>query len=710
MKKITLLSLLIISFNFIIAQTEEYVYQTEFDKDDDVWYIGETDEYKSEIKDGHYYLETKADKGGRYFYPKFKDLNLKKDFQISASVKPSSGSDLKSFVGMIIGAKDLNNFHIFYVSFEGYWKIARHENDSITEIVKWTKDKNVTLFGKNNFSVKCLSDKWYFYVNGEIVHTMDAEKHYGKKCGFYIYKNSKVEVDYFKIKQEKAKLPEVDLKKINLITDADKFGERINLGPSINTTKYDEKSPIISASGKSLFFTRENYPQNTEGIKADIWKSKINPVDSSWGEAKNVGRPWNNKGLNALIAISTDNNTALLGNLYTESGEPKNEGGLSISYRKDKTWTIPKKMEIKNYYNDDGYYGFCLSPDGKVLICSIQRDDTYGDKDFYVCFLQSDSTWSEPKNVGRSLNTIGDEGTAFIASDGKTLYFSSDGYQGYGKHDIYMSRRLDDTWLNWSTPQNLGPKVNSANSDAKFSVPASGEYAYMISYDESTEWDIYKIKMPESAKPFPTVLVQGVVYNKETQLPMSATITYSELGSDKILGRANSDPETGQFQLALVQGKKYSFTAVRENFMAEHYNFDATNLKSYKEYIADMYLAPIKKGATIVMNNLFFVANKYEILPNSYPELDMLYLMLKENPSVKIEIAGHTSINTSGEKFNKELSNNRAAEVKKYLLEKGISANRISSVGYGYSKPLFTGNEEAIQAKNRRVEFTIMSK
>ncbi|MDP2386396.1 MAG: OmpA family protein [Bacteroidota bacterium] len=699
-----------VSFNLIFAQNDEYVYKTEFDKDDDVWSIGDKEDYKAEIKDGHYYLETKAEKGSRYFYPKFKDINLRKDFQIFTSVKPSKDCDLKAFCGIIIGAKDIKNMHIFYLSFEGYWSISRFDNDSLIEIVKWKKDKNVTPFAKNMLSVKCLSDKWYFYVNGEEVHTMDAQKIYGKKFGLFVRKNSKIEVDYFSIKQEKDKLPAVDISKINLIADADKFGERVNLGSNVNTTKYDEKSPVISASGKSLFFTREDDPQNTEGIKSDIWRSKINPVDSSWGEAKNVGRPWNNKGFNSLVCLSTDNNTALLGNIYTELGEPKGEGGLSISFKKEKTWTIPKKMEIKNYYNDDDYYGFSLSPDGKVLICSIQRDDTYGDSDFYVCFLQSDSTWTEPKNIGRALNTVGGESTAFIAADGKTLYFSSDGHPGYGKKDIFMSRRLDDTWLNWSTPQNLGSKVNSANSDAKFSVPASGEYAYLISYDKATEWDIYKIKVPESAKPFPTVLVQGIVYNKENQMPMSATITYYELGSDKILGRANSDPETGQFQLALVQGKKYSFNAECENFISEHYNFDAINLKSYKEHIADMYLSPIKKGATIVMNNLFFVANKFDILPESYPELDMLYLMLKENPSVKIEIAGHTSINTSGEKFNKELSNNRAAEVKKYLIGKGISAGRISSVGYGYSKPLFTGNEEAIQAKNRRVEFTIISK
>ncbi|HEY1039315.1 MAG TPA: OmpA family protein, partial [Bacteroidia bacterium] len=220
----------------------------------------------------------------------------------------------------------------------------------------------------------------------------------------------------------------------------------------------------------------------------------------------------------------------------------------------------------------------------------------------------------------------------------------------------------------------------------------------------------YKIKQPESAKPLPLILVHGVVYDSETKKPMAADITYSELGSSKVLGHATSNPETGVFLISLPKGKKYSFHASHEGYAAVHYNTDATKLDSYKEENIDLYLTPIKEGVSIVMNNLFFTANKYDILPESYPELNKLYAMLKENPTIKIEIGGHTSINTSDQKFNEELSSNRALAVKNYLVQKGIEEKRITSKGYGYSKPIYKTNKEEIQAKNRRVEFTILEK
>jgi outer membrane protein OmpA-like peptidoglycan-associated protein len=191
---------------------------------------------------------------------------------------------------------------------------------------------------------------------------------------------------------------------------------------------------------------------------------------------------------------------------------------------------------------------------------------------------------------------------------------------------------------------------------------------------------------------------------------MAAEITYSELGSKKVIGTATSNPETGIFIIALQQGKKYSFNAHHKGFAATHYNFDAVLLKKYKEENVDLYLTPLEEGQSIVMNNLFFVANKYEILPESYPELDKLYDLLKEHPTIKIEIAGHTSANTSGEKFNQELSTNRALAVKEYVVRKGIAENRISHVGHGYSKPIFKEEKEELQARNRRVEFKIISK
>jgi outer membrane protein OmpA-like peptidoglycan-associated protein len=550
----------------------------------------------------------------------------------------------------------------------------------------------------NKLSIKRISGKLHFFINGTDVQQLDASPFFGDDIGFNVKQKMAIEADYLRVSQKR--------KPLNLIDNYNSYGDKIHLDQNVNTP-YIEKMPVISADEKTLYIDRAGDPSNTGNSENDdVWVSTLNS-DSTWSKMKNIGPPINNKSYNFVFSVSSDNNTVLLGNVYLDGGGMTS--GCSISHRVKNGWSMPKKLNIKNYYNNAGTNEACLAPDNKTILLTASRDDTYGVKDIYVTFLQPDSSWSEPKNIGKTVNTFADETSPFVAADGKTMYFSSAGHTGYGKNDIFMTRRLDDSWTNWSEPKNLGPKINTPGWDAYYTVPASGTYAYLVStYKDDVNLDVFKIKQPESAKHDPVALIHGFVYNSETKEPVKARISFTELGSTKELGYAIANPNNGAYVLILTKGKKYSIHAVKDGFIPVDNNVDFSVISEYKNQEIDLYLTPMKEGQSIVLNNLFFKANKFDILPESYPELDRLYNLLKDHPTMKIVIEGHTSKNAETDKFNQDLSTNRALAVKTYLQTKGIDEKRINYIGYGFSKPLNTLYDEAHQAKNRRVEFKIL--
>lgn len=492
---------------------------------------------------------------------------------------------------------------------------------------------------------------------------------------------------------------------INLIKDMKFESQPENLGQAINT-EYDEIMPIISPDGKSLYFDRKDHPENTSGIvNDDIWFSVLGST-GKWTRAENMGPPLNNKGHNFLTAISPDGNTVLLGNVYEADGNMTS--GLSMSQLAKEGWEFPHKLVIKDYYNNNKFSEFHLGADGKTIVMTVQRLDSYGAKDLYVSFLQPDGSWSEPKSLGPTVNSAATEMSPFLAADGKTLYFSSDGFSGYGNKDMYMSRRLDATWTKWSQPQNLGPMINSANWDAYYSVPASGEYAYFSSENNSMgKTDIFRIKLPAAMRPEPVVLVRGRVLDEKTKEPIKAKIIYELLGEGKELGVATSNPKTGEYTIILPAGAKYGFLAQATGYMSENQNLDLMQIKEYQEISQDLLLVPIRKGESVVLNNIFFSPSNAELTSDSKPELERVVTLMKENPNMKVEIAGHTN-NACSEDWCMKLSTARAKAVYDYLAAQGVNRAMMRYKGYGSSKPRWSNDIPEGLRKNRRVEFTIL--
>ncbi len=500
------------------------------------------------------------------------------------------------------------------------------------------------------------------------------------------------------------------LPKINVVPDLVFDSQPENLGSNINS-EFSEALPVIASDGKSIYFVRKDHPQNYDAGFADnddIWFSTLDS-NGNWTPAVNISYPLNNEHDNFVCSVTPDGNMLLLGNKYFQGGSTA--GGASISTKGKKGWKFPQNLKIEGFQNHSAYIEINMTSDGKTLLMTIQMDDAIGVRDIYVSFRKDEVTWTKPLSLGASINSAGDEATPFLAADGKTLYFATDGRPGFGTYDVFMSKRQDSTWTNWSEPLNLGPGLNSEGKELYYRIPASGDYAYYVSSQNSMgATDVFRIKLPQEIRPDPVVLVYGTVYNKKTLKPIgNADVKYEILPGGEEAGIARSEPDNGSYKIVLPYGKFYGIRAMAEGYISVSDNLDLTQIAEYKEIQKDLYLAPIEVGEIVRLNNIFFDYDKTILRPESYPELDRVVSFLKDNSKVEIELSGHTD-NRGSDNYNLVLSQNRAKAVVDYIVQHGIDASRLIAKGYGKTKPVATNDTEEGMQLNRRVEFEILKK
>lgn len=487
-----------------------------------------------------------------------------------------------------------------------------------------------------------------------------------------------------------------------------------NVGLAVNSN-LPELRPTISADGNILFFICQNHPANTKfgeiRNSQDIWVS-FRDTSGKWSDARHLGLPLNNYYFNAVFWISPDNNRLLIRNAFIDGDYVGNGVSMTV-LKEDGRWSKPQMLRIKNYYKYDkgNQYGASMSHDGKTLLLYFGESKGSYENDIFVSFLQKDGSWSEPKSLGKKINLPRyDELTPYIASDGVTLYFSSNRPGGLGDNDIWMSKRKDSTWQNWTDPVNLGAPINTKDWDAFFTLDAGGEYAYLTSIDGGFgESDIVRVKLLEREKPDPVVLVSGNVYDKKTNLPLSASLIYETLPDGAEAGNAISSAQDGSFKIVLPYDKNYLIRATADHYFAqsENLNLDSLVKAGYLEIHKDLYLVPIEVGQVVRLNNVFFDFDKWDLRGESFIELDRVVKLLKENQAITIEMGAHTDSRGSDE-YNIKLSDNRARSVMNYILSKGIAPERISSKGYGETVPVATNETDEGRQFNRRVEFKII--
>ncbi len=475
-----------------------------------------------------------------------------------------------------------------------------------------------------------------------------------------------------------------------------------NAGVGINTTA-SEYAPVITPDGSTLYFTRRFTNASVGDYDdEDIWFSTIQS-DGTWSIATNL-RELNNKQSNGVNSVTPDGNTLLI---HGEYGSRYWTAPASLAHRTSRGWTTPVALQIDGYHNLGDYMQTFLANDGRTLLLALERTEGRGQHDLYVSFLGTTGEWSRPQNLGPQINTRRADDTPFLASDGRTLYFASEGHGGEGGSDLFVTRRLDDTWRKWSKPQNLGKPINTADDDSFFFIPASGDVAYFSS-DRSGEGqsDIFRVALPEDRRPLPVVLVSGIVRDRSTGEPIEAEIVYEDLKTGREVGRARTNPSTGEYKLTLPPGTSYGFSAEAAGFIAIADNLDLSALKAYREQTRDLELVPLRLGETLRLNNLFFDVGRASLRSESFPELDRLAAIMTTRSTMTIEITGHTdSVGTAED--NLRLSRERAASVAAHLRKKGVTTTRATVVGRGEEDPVSTNGTDQGRAMNRRVEIRI---
>ncbi len=624
MKKLVLLQVL---FFFIISITAigqtKVVYSTTFDTNDGKWSdIPRDDEkYYRVIKDGKLQIEHRDGEESYITYlTPYIDKN--KPFIIEYDLVVHQGDD----ASVLIQLESRNgNFYYFQLmpALQAFSVITYSTEKDEWKTIAKKKTKNdltqstfINGLGENNhIQIRVSESDITYTINDQVIFNEKTSSlipyEYFRSIGINTTQKSKLSIDNFTFKQ--------DSEAINLAVDG-VFTDPEILPKSINL-KNTERKPVITHDGKTLYFIRV---MNKDNGDDDIWLSNLE-ADSTWGNSKSIGAPLNTFDHNGVVSASSDNNSLVVMSNYDKS----KSSPIYISRRTPAGWSKPVNIEIDGFYNNGESIEASLSNDNAVLILAIENKDSYGRNDFYVSFRKQDGSYTKPQNMGTQLNTWGWEVSPFIAGDNKTLYFSTDGLPGYGRQDIFVSKRLDNSWTNWSKPINLGPQVNSSSWDTYFTTPVSGEIAYMSS-DRSGSPKIYQLNISLANKPEAVNTFSGKVINAKTGEPISTDIEIRTLLTDSLITTITSLPSDGSYFAVLNKGYEYSFSAVKEGYYPESKNVDLTNLNTYTNTIEDLILHPFEKGQIIRLNNIFFDRGTATILPTSIPELDKLVNLLED--------------------------------------------------------------------------------
>lgn len=479
-----------------------------------------------------------------------------------------------------------------------------------------------------------------------------------------------------------------------------------NLGPEVNSS-FNEYFPSTNGDESTIYFTR----RDKQG--EDIWLSYAQ--GNNWSTAYKIDEPElenemryisiNTHSNDGAHTISTNGRQLLFTSCHRPAPDGLGSCDIFISFKRGEEWGRPKMIPDVNTRGWESQP--CLSADGKKLFFVSSREGGIGESDIYMS-MRTQEGFSTPVNLGSKVNSIGAEDRPFIHPDGQTLYFSSDAHPGYGGKDLYMSR-----WENgeWQTPINLGNQINSIGDEISIFINILGDKAYIAKENNEnnrSDFDIYSFNLPKEFRPKTVTYLKGIVSNAKTGQPLKAVIKLSDIAESKSISTLNSDEKSGDFLMTILADKEYGFHVIKEGYAiySQNYSFSATDNQLTPE-VLEIKLMPLEAGAKFELRNVFFETGKFDLKTTSYPELNYIVDILKNNPNLNILVGGHTD-NVGNVANNLTLSENRAKSVMNYLIEKGIAADRLSAKGYGSSKSIHTNDREEGRAKNRRTEIEIL--
>ena len=505
---------------------------------------------------------------------------------------------------------------------------------------------------------------------------------------------------------------------LNLIENPVPFEPVIVEGVS---SAYDDYLPLISPDGSLALFTKAYMKKEINSIYGDRFVEEFTVSKASddkglvFSPGEPLPYPFNSGKNQGAASISIDNKTLFITICEFVSRDYDN-CDIYMSTRTGDGWSELKSLGpningVKTWESQPS-----ISADGKTLYFASIRESNIGfdpdnpTSDIYYSTKDEKGNWTKARNLGPKINTPGNEKSPFIHSDSQTLYFSSDGHLGIGGYDIFFSKFRDG---DWTKPVNIGYPINTKNNDLGFVVNTQGTKAYFASNKLNGKggWDIYAIDLYKEARPEKVFLVKGQLVDDNGYALSDAKLEVKNTRTEEV-SEGVVDAETGHYAVAVTaKNENDDFLMVVKK---EDYSFSSTLIEPTEETFekpieVNFEVKPIEAGKSVQINDIYYATASYEINQKSYAVLNEFAEFLKTNPTVKVEIRGHTD-NIGSAQTNITLSNRRAQAVYDYLLSKGVPKANVSYKGYGPNMPIADNRTEAGRAKNRRTEFYILSK
>jgi OOP family OmpA-OmpF porin len=475
----------------------------------------------------------------------------------------------------------------------------------------------------------------------------------------------------------------------------------IKMSPVINNF-FVQAYPILTADQQTMiYYVIRTGDRNAQG---DIMISK--KVNGEWGHPVSISDKINTPMEEGAPSLSADGRTLV----FAACNRPDIIGScdIYISYKEGEEWSEPLNMgrDVNSTAWDSEP---SISADGRTLYFCSERPGGLGGYDIWYSRLIQNGTWSKAINLGPDVNTKGNENNPFIHANGSTLYFCSNTLPGMGGYDVFYTKKKDNEW---SYPKNLGYPLNTPESDGTLFITVDGKKGYYYIYDKKQMQNpssfLYEFDIPaELQEEDKSTFAKGTVFDVVTKNKLSAKVELIDLKTNQIKQQVGADPITGEYMLVLTEGSEYSLNVSKEGYLFYSSFFDYKNPTVFNPLALDIGLVPIKAGASVILNNIFFANNSYELEEKSTTELESIVAFMNLNPSVSIELGGHTD-DVGSDPANMELSQKRAKAVYDHLISVGVEAKRLRYKGYGETKPVLPNTSEENRAKNRRIEFKVL--
>lgn len=453
--------------------------------------------------------------------------------------------------------------------------------------------------------------------------------------------------------------------------------------------------PTITADEKELIFTIRMGSDHNDN--EDIMLS-TRDVNNRWTKPVSISPKINSDFREGASTISADGRTLI----FTICGPRGCD--LYESNKEGNQWSEPRSLGAA--VNTSGWEAQpSLSSDGNELYFVSERKGGLGGYDIWYSRKSENGNWTKAVNVGAPINTPFNEIAPYIHVNNQNLYFASNGLPGFGSYDIYVAEKKGESW---QAPENMGAPLNDFEDQYSFTVTSNGKFAYYSKEEGRDHSKIFTTPIPERFQiNRKGNVVSGRVTDAITKKPLKAKIELKELSTNTTITHVLSDSLTGNY-LVVVPGKsEYGLFVNEPGYLFLSRNFNYSDVDLTQAIRVDIELFPAGQNSAIVLENIFFETNQFELIGKSTTELDYLVRYLQENPTIRIEISGHTD-NQGSDIYNQELSLKRATSVGNYLKKQGVSMDRVVEKGYGSKKPLNSNDSESNRQKNRRIELKIL--